>query len=66
MVARYLWNACLLTALFLLVAPGGAAEPSNAEDGGSPHWIENWPPCDIVVIDTEPPYVDPHPECIGP
>lgn len=64
MVARYLWKACILTALILLAAPVQADDSSNAEDGGQAEEAGTGPPCEIVWIDIEYPYVDVHEECL--
>ncbi len=79
MVARYLRKACLATALLALaLVPAGDACPSgNADDGSEPsQGATPCPvdavevqgvceaPCPVLIVGPQPPYVDPHPECI--
>lgn len=69
MAANPLQKACMMTVLAcLLVAPAQAdeANPENDPSGESGNQTQNWPHCDFVYIDTEEPYVDPHPECLTP
>ena len=67
MAANPLQKACILTILAcLLVTPAQSdeANPENEPEGQSGGASEPWPPCTIVYVGLEAPYVDPHPECI--
>lgn len=66
MVVNPFQKACLLTVLACLLATpvqADEANPENEPESESPS-EGTWPPCDFIYIDTEAPYVDPHPECI--
>lgn len=68
MAANPLQKACILTVLAcLFVAPAQAdeANPENEPEGQPDGDQGIWPPpCEFLYIDTEEPYVDPHPECL--
>lgn len=64
MALRHLWKASLVTSLLLACMPFASADSGNAEDGARSQENGEQEPCTVVWIDTEDPYVDPHPECI--
>lgn len=68
MGVRFLLHACLLTAFLVLgVTNATATDSSNAEAGTQPgDSTQEQTPCTIIVIGTEQPIVDVHPECMDP
>lgn len=55
----------ILTAILLASSPVFADDSSNYQDGGpASDEGQGYPPCNILYVDIEYPYVDFHPECI--
>ena len=67
MVVNPLQKACILTILACMLATpvqADEANPENDPEGQTGEESGSWPPCTIIYVGLEAPYIDPHPECI--